>query len=188
MTRPASRGFTLVELAITVALVGILLALALPAFSDFFDRSRVRGAADDVATMISQVRAEAVKAGRNVTVSTGGTTAAWCVGANVAPVPAVTQPIAASVACDCTVANACVVEGTPRVVASTAYSGVTFGAVGANFVIDGRLGNITGLAGPSIDMTSPKGKYQLRLQVSPLGQSRVCVPAGQPAVPGYPSC
>jgi len=39
--RPLQRGFTLVELMIVVAIVGILSALALPAFQDYVVRSRV---------------------------------------------------------------------------------------------------------------------------------------------------
>lgn len=181
-------GFTLIELLVTVAVVAVLLAAAVPSFTEFFDKSRVRGAADDIVSMISTSRGDAVKVNRNVTVTVGGTTAAWCVGANQAATPAVTQPIVASVACDCTAAAACMVDGQERVVSSARYSGSTVSAVGGTFVIDGRLGTLVGLAGPTFDVNSPSGKYALRVTVSPMGHTRACTPAAKPVIPGYAQC
>src|SRR5690606_34380591 len=157
-------------------------------FIDFLEKARVKGAADDIVSMVSTVRAEAVKIGRDVTVSVGGTTTAWCVGANSAGVPALTQPIGTSAACDCTTAGACLVDGQPRVVSSADYSGTTISAVGGSMVIDGRLGSLEGLAGPSFDLTSPNTKYVLRVSVSPLGQASACTPSGKPRVSGYKAC
>lgn len=181
-------GFTIIELLVTVAILAVLLAAAVPAFTDFMDKSRVRGAADAVVSLIATARSEAVKASRDVTVAVGGTTAAWCVGANMAAVPALTLPIPASAECDCTTAGACQVAGVPRVVESTEFGDTTVSAVGADFVLDGKLGSLAGLAGPSIDVVSPSGKYTLTVAVSPLGHSRACTPSGKPKISGYEQC
>jgi type IV fimbrial biogenesis protein FimT len=184
----ASRGFTLIELMVTLTVLAIVISLAVPAFSEFFDRARVRGAADAMVALVSTARGEAVKRSRDVTVSMGGTNAAWCMGANEAATPAVAAAFATSAACDCTNASACFVDGIRRVISAGEFAGVTADPVTNSFVVDGKLGNVEPLASTSVTFTSPSGMHELRVTVTPLGQSRACVPAGKKSISGYPSC
>jgi prepilin-type N-terminal cleavage/methylation domain-containing protein len=48
-------GFTLIELMVTLAVMAVVLAAAAPSFADFFDKSRVRGAADGVISLIGNL-------------------------------------------------------------------------------------------------------------------------------------
>lgn len=66
--RQVSRGFTLFELIITMAIVAILVAVALPSFQEFFYRMTVSDNSSDLISAMNVARAEAVKRGRSVAV------------------------------------------------------------------------------------------------------------------------
>jgi type IV fimbrial biogenesis protein FimT len=60
------RGFTLIELMITLALAGLLLTLAAPAFNTFVASSRVMEQTNELVAALSFARSESVK--RNATI------------------------------------------------------------------------------------------------------------------------
>ncbi|SED42039.1 type IV fimbrial biogenesis protein FimT [Pseudomonas anguilliseptica] len=60
------RGFTLVELMITIAVAGVLLAIAVPSFTDLIRNNRSQAAANELVSAFNAARAEAVKRGRRV--------------------------------------------------------------------------------------------------------------------------
>jgi type IV fimbrial biogenesis protein FimT len=62
------RGFTLVELIVTVAILGIVLTIAIPNFRDMLASNRMASQANDVIAALSLARSEAVKRAAQVTV------------------------------------------------------------------------------------------------------------------------
>ena len=65
-TQACQRGFTLIELIVTVTLLGVLVTIGIPSFNSFIVSQRVKTATYDLSTAVVLARSEAIK--RNVAV------------------------------------------------------------------------------------------------------------------------
>ena len=65
----AARGFTMIELAVTLALLGILFALGLPSFMSWVRSSQVRTVADALQGGVRRAQTEAVRLNQPVVLS-----------------------------------------------------------------------------------------------------------------------
>jgi type IV fimbrial biogenesis protein FimU len=74
------RGFTLVEMMIVVAIVGIFAAIALPSFNRVIDRQRAKNAATDIFVALARARSEALKLNQSVTILPKSGTTDWALG------------------------------------------------------------------------------------------------------------
>ena len=79
--RRRSSGFTILELMIVVALIGVLASLALPSFGYLAANTKVKGASTELYLALIRARAESVKRNRSVTiVATSGNKDDWDAG------------------------------------------------------------------------------------------------------------
>lgn len=74
----SGRGFSLIELMVAVSIAGVLLAMALPAFSGWLVNSRIRAAATDFYTGLQQAKTEAITRNTQVRFSSVTSVTAGC--------------------------------------------------------------------------------------------------------------
>ena len=179
MRLPAMRGFTLIELMISVAVLGVLLAIAAPSFNNFFDKYRVKRAADTFSSFLINAKSEAIKRNKSVVTVITGNGATWCAG----------MTEAATCNCTSTTTGACQIDGVARVIASTAFTGVTLLGPTTDtttpyvFEFKTNRGTITG-GNNSVQLQSAAG-LKLNVVVGQFGRIRLCSPDG--SISGYPT-
>lgn len=116
MPRSNRSGFTLIELMITIAVLAVLAAIALPSFKSTIERRQVIGAAENLQTDLQYARSEAIKQNKNIFFQFD--TDAWCYGIDDT-----------SSDCDCSASPAdCTVSGRLNVTSSDNYKDVVFQA------------------------------------------------------------
>lgn len=76
-----AKGFTLLELLVTLAVAGILLTVGVPSFASFIQGQRLKSAASELSYALLFARSEAIKRNADVTVSpnSGGWQNGWTV-------------------------------------------------------------------------------------------------------------
>ena len=90
----AQKGFTLIELMIVIAIIGILAAIAIPAYTDYTTRARVSEAVTTASSMKATVSENIVSAG-GTSIPTSGN----CSGVSLIGTSNATKNVATS-ACD----------------------------------------------------------------------------------------
>ena len=173
MRYPVMRGFTLVELMIAVAVLAILMAIVAPSFNNFFDKYRVKRAADTFSSFLINSKSEAIKRNKSVRTVITGTGATWCAG------------MTENATCNCSTDGACQIDGADRVISSTAFKGVKLLGPDSPHVFEFKTNRGTVAGNDSVQLESAAG-LKLNVVVSWIGRIRLCSPGG--SISGYPSC
>ncbi|MGE5027345.1 MAG: GspH/FimT family pseudopilin [Betaproteobacteria bacterium] len=77
-------GFTMVELLITIVIVGILATIAVPSYRDYVRNQRVKSASFELVAALNLTRSEAIKRNKNIamTQAGGGWQNGWSISAD----------------------------------------------------------------------------------------------------------
>ncbi len=183
------RGFTLLELMVTITVLGILVALAVPSYSSLINRNRVRNAAEQMRSDFSLARSEALKRSSNVTISFARSAdgATWCYGLN------------SGGSCDCTAtagADVCALDVESgvrirRVVDNAAYRGVSMTNIshsGCSTSCNLTMNAVRPtMAAGTVEFTSMADQV-VRVVTTSMGRIRMCSPSGSGHVIYFETC
>jgi len=159
-----SAGFTLIELMLGVAILGILLSVGMPSFTRMIRNAEIRSAAESVSNGVQRARAEAVSRNAKVQFVLGAGTS-W-------DVNFVTNPVSPSLDSR---SSSDSINATLTAVASdlsTAATTITFNQLGqvvANFPVSPTLSQVT--------FAATGGNQTLLIKIGAGGNARVCDPS-----------
>jgi type IV fimbrial biogenesis protein FimT len=185
MLNASNRGFTLIELMIGLVVMGILLAVALPAFDRFLQNTKIRNAAEMTISGLNLARAEALRRNTPVRFQMVSDLTASCTDtASVSWVVSLVDPAGA-----CNVAPSDTTA--PRIVQKRSgldgTSGIVVAATGGSAIVYNGLGRASSAGLTQIDLSTLQGVCEhvdpvagnrrcLRILISAGGQARMCDP------------
>lgn len=154
-----NKGFSMIELLVVVAIVGIIASMAVPAFNNVLQRNRLKTVVQSLQDDLQHARTLAIKQSQNVIVSyTRTSTAAgdWCYGLTTK-----------AAGCTCTTANDCEI----KTISGTGFNTVSMFSATGNNTFNFRRGTI-GADG----VTFYTSGYAARVVFSDVGRVRICTP------------
>lgn len=178
------RGISMIEVVVTIAIMGILMAAAMPSVGDWIRNSKVRNTAESIQNGLQAARMEAVRLNRPVTFSLVSNLTSSCALSSSSGSWVVSQEVPTSrchespstTTSPMVVAKGSVADGggatvTATNAASTAATSITFNGFG-------QIANAaTATAIRRIAVTSSDGtSYVRRVEVSLGGIGRLCDP------------
>lgn len=177
MTR--SLGFTLIEAMITMAILTIIAAIALPNLTTALENGRIRGSADQITNLLYFAKSEAIRQNKVISINF----ASSCIGIKSGPTN-----------CNCTItstADATYCSTRRLDITSLGINGGSLTPSVSNLAISPIRGTLaTSTAGESLPativLTSAKGK-SATIGINALGRFSSCTSSTQ-KIPGMATC
>ena len=152
-------GFTFIELMVTIAIVGVLLALAAPNLSSYWQESRLVSATEAVYSKMQLARSVALAKNEDIDVRFPATGTSWCL--------AVTEN--SSTVCGC---GSCSLAGMPDTnLLASDYPNVSVAVSNAISTFTMPRGIVTG--GGDVVLTLSSGE-QATVRLSVIGRVSIC--------------
>jgi prepilin-type N-terminal cleavage/methylation domain-containing protein len=195
------QGFSLVELMMSVVLLAIGVALALPSYRDMVEKRQVTNGAEQLAAFINTAQGVAQRDNRMVTLSyTRTDNDEWCLGmaeddtiCNCKTAPAACEIGSQSFVIDNSFAGDRAMMHSLASESSAYYIDPVRGLFLPCQVVSGKCqaiahSELEGATDPlDIEIRSPNGDFRLSLFVNNTGRVTLCSMDGH-AVPGYDAC
>ena len=201
--RRSHKGFTMVELMITVVVIGIALALATPSYQKFVEKRELTAAAEDITNFIAVAQSLSIKRNQPVNISwdgSGSHSSNFCIGLSEG-----------TTSCDCWETNAadkdyCAVGDVPYVLQKTSFTRISneflhFRPSDGNFSFDPVRGNLVGWSDSEVVdgdwlfyMHSNEGSgssryFGLEIKLWVTGKTEICFQDyRRMAISAYPDC
>ncbi|MEX8502384.1 MAG: GspH/FimT family pseudopilin [Leptothrix ochracea] len=191
--QPHHRGFTIIELMVTIAIIAVVMFSAIPSMSTWLRNTQVRTAAESLQAGLQKARAEAVRRNTPVTFSLVSNTqpgvldngcnlsslsASWVVSVSNDPSGGCGQPVSESVAPQI-LAKYARGDGAPNVTVTVYQADCTTvsNQTQTRFNGFGRIDNAEPIRCLLVDHDSGLEVRKLRLVIGTGGSVRMCDPA-----------
>lgn len=148
----ARRGFTIIELVVTLALFGVLLGLGVPAFTIFIQNTQIRNAAETVMTGLTQAKSEAIRRNTPVRFQFVTTLTSSCALSQSSGSWIVSQDDPAGT-CDVAPSDTTTPRTFRKQSSAEGYPKVTVAATGSSSIVFNGIGRIVGTGISQIDFT-----------------------------------
>lgn len=192
-----NRGFTLVELMIVIAVIGISIVLAIPSFSDLIERKAVGGAAEAAYEQLQRARSQAVKRSKPILVDFNDNGTSWAIGFTDKMTGCNAEDTSCTVDDDNDPGTA---DDILMRIQGIDYKNITMSQatgfanpavfLGGCITTNGEqacFDFVRGLARTgAYDFAS--ANYKLQVQVTQLGYVNICIPTGEKNIVGYNDC
>lgn len=182
-----NRGFSLVEVMMSVVLLAIGTAIAIPSFTDQVEKRQVTNGAEQLASFVNMAQGAAIKSNSIVSVSWEFTDSNdWCIGA-----------VEGDLACNCKITSEesdyyCEVGSQKFVLDNSIASdrSLMYQIEGDGaYAFDPVRGLFTDLEDSlTMELHSRSGDFRLKMMVNSVGRVTLCSADAEHAVPGYAVC
>ena len=170
------KGFTLVEIFITLIIVGLIVGFVLTSFHDNVTNQRLKNAAESIFADLKLAKSEASKRNQTVYVSFASNGSSWCYG------------LSEGSPCDCNINNFCSLDHVDKVRSSQSFKNVQlqyaqFAGKSSYTAFDPGKGFAIGkgVKNGTIWLKATNGS-QIAIILNRVGRVRMC----SPTLPGYP--
>jgi type IV fimbrial biogenesis protein FimT len=168
ITTYSAKGFTLIELMISIALIAIIASLAAPSFTTMIATQRIKGLANEIMTDLSFAKMESVQKNQCVAVNFTAS------GYTITQLPTCSATSGAVIK---TVGNISDSNNSLTPSSGTTYLGVKFEPVRTTAIITGT---------DVVISNTNASTRSLKIVVSTMGRSEICSPSA--TITGFKSC